>query len=750
LKEKFVPPNTPLPGAIAALEGKRGVEGEPAQILNCPCCGSILAVPKDGLGANAEGHTIHLVMKGSVNPEFLLSQVIPLDEMVSAPIFSASNKSTADEYITLSMTFSLKEGSRVLAGKLDDWWKNKVKPCLSAKLVPFRISRAGYFRKSYIGKQGKENIENFELYCPNQNCELNTDKKWNEKVPIKFNNQCMGSLLDTSNNFAWEEPIEAFKQSSYSLRIPISAFTVDDQIYSRIPCLLVATVDKFARLAFEPRAGALFGNINHYHSRTGYYRDNAGTDSPSPKTHIKRVNPLSQPDLILQDELHLIEGPLGSMVGLYETAVETLCEQTAQGKIISPKYIASTATVRQSQSQVRCLFDRDVFQFPPLSLSAADSFFARTPANVHPVDTDVNGQHLSGRLYVAVCAPGKGAQTPIVRLYSSMLQSIWELKQEGYSDNDCDPFWTLVGYFNAIRELAGALTLYRQDIPERLRYIAEAREVSARVPGEEIELSSRKDSTELPGLLTSLSQELPEAKDIVLSTSMFGTGVDIDRLGLMIVNGQPKTTSSYIQATGRVGRSQGGLVITFFRASRPRDLDHYEFFTGYHRAIYRYVEPITVTPFAARARERGMGAVAVALLRQAREIQGVAVAPEWAAKTNAFFMQSVRNSASELQVINDLINRRSQIQLEIRRPPEDQVDREVRGGFDRWQTVAENESNLAYEEYAIDKDPTMPVVLGDEQHQERNFSVVYRNAPQSLREVEGMTRFGSIRSNQQS
>ncbi len=214
------------------------------------------------------------------------------------------------------------------------------------------------------------------------------------------------------------------------------------------------------------------------------------------------------------------------------------------------------------------------------------------------------------------------------------------------------------------------------------------REVSARVPGEEIELSSRKDSTELPGLLTSLSQELPEAKDIVLSTSMFGTGVDIDRLGLMIVNGQPKTTSSYIQATGRVGRSQGGLVITFFRASRPRDLDHYEFFTGYHTAIYRYVELITVTPFAARARERGMGAVAVALLRQAREIQGVAVAPEWAAKTNAFFMQSVRNSARELQVINDLINRRSQIQFEIRRPPEDQVDREVRGGFDRWHILA--------------------------------------------------------------
>ncbi len=240
---------------------------------------------------------------------------------------------------------------------------------------------------------------------------------------------------------------------------------------------------------------------------------------------------------------------------------------------------------------------------------------------------------------------------------------------------------------------------------------------------------------------------MPEAKDIVLSTSMFGTGVDIDRLGLMIVNGQPKTTSSYIQATGRVGRSQGGLVITFFRASRPRDLDHYEFFTGYHRAIYRYVEPITVTPFAARARERGMGPVAVALLRQAREIQGIPVLEEWAGKNNASVMQNNRNLAEELEAINQVINRRSQIQLPIRRPPQDQVDREVRAGFARWQTVAENENNLVYEEYAIDKDPTKPVVLGDEQHQERNFSVVYRNAPQSLRDVEGMTRFGSIPSN---
>lgn len=745
LKDKFIPPKTSLPGALSALEGKGGVEGEPAQILNCPCCNTILAIPKDGLGSKTGGHQLHLVVKGDVSKKSLFSQVVPLEEMERAPSFDLDYSHLKSGHTTLTISFSLKPGSRVFANKLDNWWNKQLQPQLPfCELVPFRISRPGYFKKSYQGKRGKENIENFEIYCPNPHCNLNQAQNWGEKVPLKFNQECIGPI-DTADTFVWEVPLEPFqKNSSCSHRIPISAYTVDDQIYSRIPSLLVATVDKFARLAFEPRASSLFGNVNRYCSREGYYRDNAGVEVKSPKKHKKAVLPLSPPDLILQDELHLIEGPLGSMVGLYETAVDILGQTTYQGQIIRPKYIASTATVRQSLSQIQCLFDRQVFQFPPLSLSASDNFFARTAHNIHPLDINTQGQHPSGRLYVAVCAPGKGAQTPIVRLYANLLQRIGELKQNGMSDALCDPYWTLVGYFNAIRELAGALTLYRQDIPERLQYIANLRGTQERELAEEIELSSRRDSTELPGLLSSLSLELPEAKDIVLSTSMFGTGVDIDRLGLMVVNGQPKTTSAYIQATGRVGRRVGGMVVTFFRASRPRDLDHYEFFTGYHRAIYRYVEPVTLTPFASRARERGMGPVAVALLRQGREVQGIPIAEDWAARDKAILMKTLRNSASELQAINQIITQRSQNQTSIRRPPQDQVEREIRGGFDRWQILAQTETRLDYEEYAIDKDPSVSVVLGDEQHQNRNFSVVYRNAPQSLRDVEGMTRFGNI------
>jgi hypothetical protein len=210
-----------------------------------------------------------------------------------------------------------------------------------------------------------------------------------------------------------------------------------------------------------------------------------------------------------------------------------------------------------------------------------------------------------------------------VRIWSRVLQHIEARRQAGVALQDLDPFWTLVGYFNAIRELAGAVALARQDIPERMAFMSPAPRI---LPEEEpMELSSRVSSLELPSKLEQLGRRLglDEPVNTVVSTSMFGTGVDVPRLSLMVVHGQPKTSSSYIQATGRVGRQRGGLVVTFYRASRPRDLSHYEFFAGYHRELYRHVEPVTVNPFSPRARDRAVGPVLVAILRHAVELSSV-------------------------------------------------------------------------------------------------------------------------------
>jgi len=351
---------------------------------------------------------------------------------------------------------------------------------------------------------------------------------------------------------------------------------------------------------------------------------------------------------------------------------------------------------------------------------------------------------------VAVCAPGKGAQTPIVRIWSSLLQSACERWQVNPS-TEADQFYTLVGYFNALRELAGALSLYRQDIPERMAFRAgsDARQLEAA-----LELSSRVSSLNLPALLERLTISAPDAQDAVLATSMFGTGVDVDRLGLMVVHGQPKTTASYIQATGRVGRQGGGLVVTFFRASRPRDLDHYEFFTGYHRALYRYVEPVTVAPFSPRARERGLGPLSVILLRQARILNGQPVAPEWRIQqrlSGMYFAQAVKMANSryddEVKQIPDLLETRANQQPDGRRPPGGVTALETISELDRWKALASlynlDTNRFVYYEPAMRSEPERHVVLGDAQHRAQGLSEAYENAPQSLRDVEETTGFKS-------
>jgi hypothetical protein len=478
---------------------------------------------------------------------------------------------TASDFSTLSLTFTVPGGARLSARDVDEWWYQTISPALgqNVEFAAARPARPGYVILSYSTSQRTVQQADFDIYCPNPGCDLN-QHAWAEQVPVSratrtdaatgngqltFGTMANGNTaaLPAVANLQWQEVPEAFRRGPtrwVSGRIPIPALTVDEQAFHRCPSLVIATVDKFARLAFEPRSSALFGNVDHYHSRTGYYREGcppAGTGNPpaayrphppgisGTNTLRVRVPRFAPPDLILQDELHLIEGPLGSMVGLYETAIDLLCQRTHNGHTVIPKYLASTATVRQADSQVQSLFDRRLAQFPPSGLSADDRFFAR--------DTEIHLLESArpGRLYVGVCAPGKGPLTPTVRIWSSLLQTGYDLWTR-YGSSASDHLYTLAGYFNAIRELAGVVSLYRQDIPERLdfRYGAEARPLP---PDRYMELSSRASSLDLPALLERLQIVAPDALDALFATSMFGTGMDVGRLGLMVVQGQPKATA---------------------------------------------------------------------------------------------------------------------------------------------------------------------------------------------------------------
>ncbi len=363
------------------------------------------------------------------------------------------------------------------------------------------------------------------------------------------------------------------RNDSCDFRGGLPVFVIDDDIYDHRPTLIIATVDKFASLPWRDRASDLF-NLN---------------DSEPP------------PELIIQDELHLISGPLGTMTGLYETAIDLLC--TSRGKV--PKIVASTATIRRADDQTTGLFGRQsLAQFPPPALDARNSYFA----------VETLRYEKGARLYVGLMAPGTSHTSLLVRTYASLLQTVGELEVQ---DEVKDPYWTLVGFFNSLRVLGGARMQVSDDVADRMELLSRNQGVAKRDHEKRIELTSRESSADIPARLSemAISHPDPEAVDVILATNMISVGVDVDRLGLMAVMGQPPSTSEYIQATSRVGRRWPGLVVTLFNASRSRDRSHYELFTGYHNALYRQVEATSVTPFSPRARDRGLHAVVVALAR---------------------------------------------------------------------------------------------------------------------------------------
>lgn len=365
-------------------------------------------------------------------------------------------------------------------------------------------------------------------------------------------------------------------------------YVVDEAIYNERPTLLIGTVDKFALLPWYPEARALFG------------LDSGGQCLP--------------PDLVIQDELHLISGPLGSMVGHYETVLDQLCTHMADGKRMSAKIIASTATICRADEQVQNLYARSVFLFPPQGLKAGESFFAREDNNI------------PGRLYVGVFATALSSHiTAQIRVMAALLQAVKSVPEK--NPDNLDPYWTLMCYFNSLRELGHAATLIRADITDYLNAMWDRLEIRRtngddprRFINADRELTSRIQSTEIPEVLQELFVNWDGTKeslpiDVCLATNMIQVGLDVPRLGLMTVVGQPKTTSEYIQATSRVGRSRPGLVVTVYNPSKPRDRSHFEHFRSYHQSIYRWVEPTSVTPFAIPVRDRAVHALAVTLVR---------------------------------------------------------------------------------------------------------------------------------------
>lgn len=510
--------------------------------------------------------------------------------------------------------------------------------------------------------------------------------------------------------------------------IPILA--VDEPIYRRLPAFIVATVDKFANLPWVGLTAGLFGRVER-HDKDGFY----GPSEPNVGQVLK--GRLPPPDLVIQDELHLISGPLGTMVGLYETAIDALASTSFGGDGARPKIVASTATVRRAERQIRALFGRSAVEvFPPPGPDRRDSFFALT----------VGREERNPRTYLGVAAQGRNLKVVLLRTYLALMAAA----QKAWNDNGgiknpanpADPYMTLLGYFNALRELGGSRRIVEDEVSTRLVDYGTRRLRVGEKAGffanrkkmtEPLELTSRVTTNEVADTKRRLALSFAEKErvDVALATNMISVGLDITRLGLMVVLGQPKTASEYIQATSRVGRDdqRPGLVVTLLNVHRPRDRSHYERFEAWHESFYRAVEATSVTPFSPRAIDRGIAGVTVALARLGH-----------LGMTGPRGAFAINQHRQELAFVVDTLARRAEghdtsLGKDEAEALRKKVKDRVTGLLDAWASIATQKGDLQYQREVGVAPPLLFAPLDPELARQPREAQQFK-ANRSLRDVE--------------
>lgn len=437
-------------------------------------------------------------------------------------------------------------------------------------------------------------------------------------------------------------------------------YVVDDDIYRVAPTFILSTVDKFARITWEEDAGNLLG-----------------------------ANGCKPPELIIQDELHLISGPLGSITGIYEMAIENICKH--YGEV--PKIIASTATVKNADNQIRILYNQKMIQFPPNGLQHTDSFFA--------VEADENKR--PARTYIGICSIGSGTSEMLIKTFAlfTFMKHLYRL--QGKPTDVIDQFYTYVGYFNTLKELGSNSIIISDRISAEIKYLAtykfkkEAESVGLIVDGNRTnippyfksnELTSRNSAKEIKSVLEKLTNKYTSDNcyDYIMASNMLSVGIDIDRLGVMCVYGQPKSNSEYIQATSRVGRTNPGLVISIYNSMRSRDKSYYEQFRYYHSTFYKYVEATSVTSYSPRAIEKALHCAMMAIIRH--------TIPRYNANESA--CKFIRNDKDIEHIKQTMLKRVEEIEPRIRDYAEEWLDYYL----DCWHELTESLPNrLVFSDY---------------------------------------------------
>jgi len=426
------------------------------------------------------------------------------------------------------------------------------------------------------------------------------------------------------------------RRSSKIKSLPLRLF--DEDIYKHPPTLLFGTVDKFAALA------------NNVSTLPGARKKDSRRLIG--KGYQRNVLP---PELIIQDELHLLLGPLGSSVGLFEKSIDYLCTyKDENGNKIKPKIVTSTATTRNTDKQIFALFNRRSEIFPKQGITCDDSFFAFYKRR----EDDITKYEFK-RKYMGVLPIGKTQVWMQLRIISIILSHRLKYFKEKYTLDEVfekpgilnelkevfNYYHSILAYYNSLKDVGKAQSQLDHYLPGDINYMIkntipwsffdrlirkeneiQYSELTGRLSGEEVKtnladiekkwtlLESQEDSEELI-----LKKSNPP--EFIISTNMISVGIDVSRFNTIVINSMPRNIAEYIQASSRVARDEDGIVFTVHHPFRSRDISHYQKFKEFHEKFYSYVEPISVTPFASKALDRYLAMYAIVIIRHNKELE---------------------------------------------------------------------------------------------------------------------------------
>ena len=306
---------------------------------------------------------------------------------------------------------------------------------------------------------------------------------------------------------------------------------------------------------------------------------------------------------------------------------------------------------------------------------------------------------------------------------------------------------TVAGYFNSLRELGGMRRLVEDEVRSRCEMIEEKVPRSLdgphpwlrkrKVQAEPVELTSRETTGKIKESKDRLNKahSAKDHVDVLLASNMISVGVDIDRLGLMVVAGQPKTTAEYIQASSRVGRQHPGLVLTCFNIAKPRDRSHYERFTAYHESFYRFVEATSLTPFSTRALERGLVGSLMAMARLSRQ--------ELTPASGAMLIEAHRGVADDaIRALTERAAAHDQLTSSEAKKLQTFLHDRASHLVDLWEKMVkeardEGAAKRAYSQFDQDKSAGRPILsLALDEAEDRSPAEREFVAPTSMRDVE--------------